>query len=192
MENSFLPHLGGLFFGQGTKICSHGAFLLGISAWTRNKNLGSRRGSLRLTKVLARAETTLASAASGPNASSSKTPATPVNESCPRTARLSMEFSSGPLQILGGEKFVALNAIACTEPGLRLVSVGWIGQISVVKGQAGNGNADREARSSISSRADDSRPGLFLSGQRLFEALPSFGIETKDLALFELQKSSFW
>jgi hypothetical protein len=118
-------------------------------------------------------------------------PATEAKEFCPRTARLSMEFSSGPLQILGGEKFVALNAIACTEPGLRLVSAEWIGQISGVKGQAGNGKAD--ARQDRPSRRGQTTlaPVLFLSGQRLFEALPSFGIETKDLALFDLQKSSF-
>jgi hypothetical protein len=61
-------------------------FLLGTSAWTGNANLGSGRENLRLTKVLARAESTLASAASGLNASSSKTPGTAANESCSRTA----------------------------------------------------------------------------------------------------------
>jgi hypothetical protein len=37
-------------------------YLLGIPRWTRNKNLRSGRGSLTLTQVAARAETTLASA----------------------------------------------------------------------------------------------------------------------------------
>src|ERR1700674_1840587 len=46
--------------------------LPGTSAWTGNTNPGSERENLRLTKVLARAETTLASAASGLNASPSK------------------------------------------------------------------------------------------------------------------------
>src|SRR5260370_23699643 len=87
-----------LFSCQGAEIYSHGAFtlLLGKFRLDSKQNLGSGRGVLKLTRVLAQAEKHGCKCGEWSERLVIQDPTTAATKFCTRMAHLSMKLCSGP------------------------------------------------------------------------------------------------